>query len=76
MSEVRTDPHIIFFMDSWMATSTTNAPDARYSPTAVWTGIQMIVWGGTNDAQNSIQAGGIVRNLGRRPLQLRRLHQR
>src|SRR4030095_11669021 len=32
--------------DSWMATSTTNAPDARISHTAVWTGSQMIVWGG------------------------------
>jgi hypothetical protein len=38
-------------MDSWTATSTTNAPVARYSPTAVWTGMQMIVWGGSNDAQ-------------------------
>src|SRR5262249_45392488 len=32
--------------DSWMATSTTNAPDARSSHTAVWTGSEMIVWGG------------------------------
>jgi len=30
----------------WIATSTTNAPDARYQATAVWTGTQMIVWGG------------------------------
>jgi hypothetical protein len=37
-------------MNSWTATSTTNAPDGRYSPTAVWTGSQMIVWGGTDDA--------------------------
>ena len=33
--------------DSWTATSTTNAPTARYAPTAVWTGSEMIVWGGT-----------------------------
>ena len=33
--------------DSWTATSTTNAPDARDSHTAVWTGSEMIVWGGT-----------------------------
>ena len=32
--------------DSWTATSTTNAPTARYSHTAVWTGSEMIVWGG------------------------------
>jgi N-acetylneuraminic acid mutarotase len=32
--------------DSWIATSTTNAPSARHSHTAVWTGNQMIVWGG------------------------------
>src|SRR6266496_2691169 len=32
--------------DSWTATSTTNAPSARYVHTAVWTGSEMIVWGG------------------------------
>ena len=32
--------------DSWTATSTSNAPDARASHTAVWTGNEMIVWGG------------------------------
>src|SRR5947207_1867653 len=32
--------------DSWTATSTTNAPAARGDHTAVWTGSQMIVWGG------------------------------
>ena len=32
--------------DSWTATSTTNAPDARADHTAVWTGTEMIVWGG------------------------------
>ena len=32
--------------DSWTATSTTGAPDARYNHTAVWTGSEMIVWGG------------------------------
>jgi N-acetylneuraminic acid mutarotase len=32
--------------DSWTATSTTNAPDGRQSFTAVWTGTEMIVWGG------------------------------
>src|SRR5881227_3047468 len=32
--------------DSWAATSTTNAPPGRLGPTAVWTGSEMIVWGG------------------------------
>ena len=31
--------------DSWTATSTTNAPSARFAHTAVWTGSEMIVWG-------------------------------
>jgi N-acetylneuraminic acid mutarotase len=33
--------------DTWTSTSTTNAPDARDSHTAVWTGSEMIVWGGS-----------------------------
>ena len=32
--------------DSWTATSTTNAPAARSLHTAVWTGSEMIIWGG------------------------------
>jgi N-acetylneuraminic acid mutarotase len=32
--------------DSWTATSTTNAPTARFDHRAVWTGSEMIVWGG------------------------------
>ena len=40
--------------DSWTATSTTNAPDARYSHTAVWTGSEMIVWGG-DDGINAFE---------------------
>ena len=32
--------------DSWTATSTTNAPLGRVYHTAVWTGSEMIVWGG------------------------------
>src|ERR1044071_8290383 len=32
--------------DSWTATSTTNAPIPLYKHTAVWTGSEMIVWGG------------------------------
>ena len=32
--------------DTWMATSTTNAPTGRTDHTAEWSGGQMIVWGG------------------------------
>ena len=32
--------------DQWGATSTTNAPSGRDGHTAVWTGSEMIVWGG------------------------------
>ena len=34
--------------DTWTATSTTNAPSNRPGHTAVWTGSEMIVWGGYN----------------------------
>jgi N-acetylneuraminic acid mutarotase len=33
--------------DTWVATSTANAPSGRYLHTAVWTGSEMIVWGGS-----------------------------
>src|SRR5438445_10698981 len=33
-------------LESWRATSLTNAPTGRYLQTAVWTGTKMIVWGG------------------------------
>ena len=32
--------------NSWTALPTSGAPAARYSHTAVWTGSEMIVWGG------------------------------
>jgi len=35
--------------DSWTGTSMTNAPSARFAHTAVWTGAEMIVWGGEDD---------------------------
>jgi N-acetylneuraminic acid mutarotase len=43
--------------DAWTATSTANAPTARESHTAVWTGSEMIVWGGY-DGSNSLNTGG------------------
>ena len=43
--------------DSWTATSITNVPTGRYSHTAVWTGTEMVVWGGT-DFQSYLNTGG------------------
>src|SRR5437762_218877 len=40
--------------DSWTATSTINAPDARNSHTAVWTGSEMIIWGGFSGFPDSL----------------------
>src|SRR5947199_223476 len=34
--------------DTWTATSTTDAPAARFFHTAVWTGNEMIIWGGSD----------------------------
>jgi N-acetylneuraminic acid mutarotase len=43
--------------NSWTATSTTNAPTARESHTAVWTGSQMIVWGGDSYQAYQLNTG-------------------
>ena len=43
--------------DSWTATSITDAPTARGSHTAVWTGRIMIVWGGA-DGNTYFNTGG------------------
>src|SRR6202030_377319 len=34
--------------DTWKPTATAGAPSARSSHTAVWTGSEMIVWGGSD----------------------------
>jgi len=44
--------------DSWTATSTTKAPTARVGHTAVWTGSEMIVWGGADFRGNELNTGG------------------
>ena len=44
--------------NTWTATNTTNAPSARFRHTAVWTGSEMIVWGGTPDGTNALNTGG------------------
>ncbi len=46
--------------DTWEATATAGAPSPRIDHTAVWTGTQMIVWGGcrfVNDACNAQSLG-------------------
>jgi hypothetical protein len=50
---VRYDPAT----DIWAATSTTNAPSGRGNHTAVWTGTEMIVWGG-QDSGGAAGTGG------------------
>jgi N-acetylneuraminic acid mutarotase len=52
--------------DSWTATTNTNAPSPRGANTAVWTGTQMIIWGGfymygndSNTIQTFFNDGGI-----------------
>ncbi len=44
--------------DSWTATNTTNAPAGRNRHTAVWTGSQMIVWGGSIANSQWVNTGG------------------
>ena len=44
-------------LNRWRPVSTRNAPPARFDHTAVWTGTEMIVWGGFTDA-HSRYAGG------------------
>jgi N-acetylneuraminic acid mutarotase len=43
--------------NTWTATSTTNAPTPRDVHTAVWTGSEMIVWGGS-DGPGWLNTGG------------------
>jgi VCBS repeat-containing protein len=43
-------------LDSWISISTVNVPQGRYDHTAIWTGTEMVVWGGF--AGNSLDSGG------------------
>jgi N-acetylneuraminic acid mutarotase len=46
--------------DSWTATNIADAPEERWGHTAVWTGSEMIVWGGYNDPNHlNLNTGGI-----------------
>src|SRR5437773_4481548 len=49
-------PSVACTDDTWTATSTTSAPAGRYLHTAVWTGSEMIVWGGYNGSD--LNTGG------------------
>jgi N-acetylneuraminic acid mutarotase len=44
--------------DTWTATSLVNVPTARSAHTAVWTGTEMIVWGGQDSNGNVFNTGG------------------
>src|SRR5205814_5361046 len=50
-------PSVACTDDTWTATSTTSAPAGRYLHTAVWTGTEMIVWGGVNGS-SVLNTGG------------------
>src|SRR5439155_3809509 len=44
--------------DTWSPTQFTDAPDARDGHTAIWTGSEMIVWGGFAGAGVYLNTGG------------------
>ena len=44
--------------NSWVATTITGAPDGRANHTAVWTGSEMIVWGGITISAALLNTGG------------------
>jgi hypothetical protein len=63
--------------DSWTAITINNAPSARFFHTAVWSGNEMIVWGGTLMALTSwTQAEDTARILARFPRRRQRLRLR
>src|SRR5436305_14900281 len=57
-SEVNTGGRYNPSTDSWTSTSTTNVPAARGSHTAVWTGSEMIIWGGGGTPGGIFNTGG------------------
>src|SRR5205085_1923293 len=45
--------------DTWLPTTDLNAPIGRFKHSAVWTGREMIVWGGENgDGTGALPSGG------------------
>jgi hypothetical protein len=49
--------------NNWSATTLANAPAARVTHTAIWTGDKMVVWGGT-EINGPLNSGGIYYNFG------------
>ncbi|MBI3449367.1 MAG: PxKF domain-containing protein [Acidobacteria bacterium] len=45
-------------LDTWTATSIVGAPQARTGQVAVWTGSEMVVWGGHGSAGERLETGG------------------
>jgi len=45
-------------VDAWAATTMSNAPTGRYAHTTVWTGSEMIVWGGFDGQTTFFNTGG------------------
>jgi hypothetical protein len=46
-------------LDRWMPITTIDAPEGRFGHTAVWSGREMIIWGGyTSDAEVGVNSGG------------------
>src|SRR5438093_8161147 len=43
--------------DSWTPTSMVGAPEPRGGPLAVWTGSEMLVWGGSSRVGNFVTGG-------------------
>ena len=44
--------------DSWVATCDRNAPVGRIGQTVVWTGTEMVVWGGQDIHSTTLNTGG------------------
>lgn len=44
-------------LDKWTQVSTSGAPVARYNHTAVWTGMEMIIWGGASGTGTLLNSG-------------------
>src|SRR6266566_5400050 len=45
-------------VDNWTATGTTGVPDGRALHAAVWTGSEMIIWGGFGGTRGNLNTGG------------------
>src|SRR5690349_7844457 len=43
--------------DTWQPISTEDAPTARFNHTAVWTGTEMLIWGGYTDSHSWYHGG-------------------